>query len=161
MAGTIQPFVKHSAEVNLVLMEVLAKRLGFREGLLAAKHRLEETSGSETRCIKNPPRPGGISEEKAALGAHTDFGSMVGPRIVEMDNTLTQHDRVQTFLHNRLGGLQVMPPGSDKWQYIKVSSFDDVRAEVRGTDSIRADSRSLAMPSATLAMQCTSSAGGS
>ena len=78
MAGTIQPFVEHSAEVNLVLMEVLAKRLGFREGLLVAKHRLEETSGSETRCIKNPPRPGGISEEKAALGAHTDFGSMVG-----------------------------------------------------------------------------------
>ncbi|KAH9928942.1 Clavaminate synthase-like protein [Fomitopsis serialis] len=100
MERTIQPFVQHSAEVNLTLMEILAKKLGFEEGLLSGKHRLDESSGSETRCIKNPPRPGGISEEKAALGAHTDFGSM-------------------TFLHNRLGGLQVMPPGSDKWQYIK------------------------------------------
>ena len=53
------------------------KRLGFKEGTLTQLHRLDETSGSETRCIKNPPRPGGISEEKAALGAHTDFGSMV------------------------------------------------------------------------------------
>ena len=27
----------------------------------------------------------------------------------------------QSFLHNRLGGLQVLPPGSDKWLYVKVS----------------------------------------
>ncbi|KAH9921154.1 Clavaminate synthase-like protein [Fomitopsis serialis] len=76
MEHTIRPFIQHSAA----------------EGTLAQLHRLDETSGSETRCIRNPPRPGGISEEKAALGAHTDFGSM-------------------TFLHNRLGGC--------RWQYIK------------------------------------------
>ncbi|KZT68062.1 Clavaminate synthase-like protein [Daedalea quercina L-15889] len=100
MENTIRPFILHSAEVNRTLMEILGKILGFKEGTLTQLHRLDETSGSETRCIKNPPRPGGISEEKAALGAHTDFGSM-------------------TFLHNRLGGLQVMPPGSDRWQYIR------------------------------------------
>ncbi|KAH9921158.1 Clavaminate synthase-like protein [Fomitopsis serialis] len=100
MEHTIRPFIQHSVAVNRTLMEILGKRLGFREGTLAQLHGLDETSGSEARCIRNPPRPGGISEEKAALGAHTDFGSM-------------------TFLHNRLGGLQVMPPGSDRWQYIK------------------------------------------
>ncbi|KAI0718464.1 Clavaminate synthase-like protein [Fomitopsis betulina] len=100
MEHTIRPFIQLSAEVNCTLMEILGKKLGFKEGRLTELHRLDETSGSETRCIRNPPRPGGISEEKAALGAHTDFGSM-------------------TFLHNRLGGLQVMPPGSDKWLYIR------------------------------------------
>ncbi|CCM01792.1 uncharacterized protein FIBRA_03859 [Fibroporia radiculosa] len=34
------------------------------------------------------------------LSAHTDFGSL-------------------SFLHNRLGGLQVLAPGTDKWQYVK------------------------------------------
>ncbi|TFY67411.1 hypothetical protein EVJ58_g1646 [Rhodofomes roseus] len=100
MERTIRPFIQLSAEVNTTLMEILGKRLGFKEGTIAQLHRLDETSGSETRCIKSLPRPEGISEEKAALGAHTDFGSI-------------------TFLHNRLGGLQVMPPGSDRWQYIK------------------------------------------
>jgi isopenicillin N synthase-like dioxygenase len=26
----------------------------------------------------------------------------------------------QSFLHNRLGGLQVLPPGTDEWKYVKV-----------------------------------------
>ena len=77
MENTIRPFVRLSAEVNRTLMEILGRKLGFREGKLAELHRLDETSGSETRCIRNPSRPGGISEEKAALGAHTDLGSMV------------------------------------------------------------------------------------
>lgn len=78
MEATIRPFIQLSAEVNCTLMEILGKKLGFKAGRLTELHRLDETSGSETRCIRNPPRPGGISEEKAALGAHTDFGSMVG-----------------------------------------------------------------------------------
>ena len=28
----------------------------------------------------------------------------------------------QSFLHNRLGGLQVLPPNSDKWFYVEVSA---------------------------------------
>ncbi|KAJ7130713.1 hypothetical protein C8R46DRAFT_1168777 [Mycena filopes] len=40
------------------------------------------------------------SETRVALGPHTDFGSL-------------------SFLHNRLGGLQVLPPGYEQWQYIK------------------------------------------
>ena len=27
----------------------------------------------------------------------------------------------QAIVHNRLGGLQVLPPGTEKWLYVKVS----------------------------------------
>ncbi|KAL5526716.1 hypothetical protein ACEPAF_8441 [Sanghuangporus sanghuang] len=54
-------------------------------------------------CIKSPPihvnRDSAIEKDMVALGAHTDFGSL-------------------SFLHNRLGGLQVLPPGSSDWQYV-------------------------------------------
>lgn len=43
-----------------------------------------------------------------------------GVRLAEALTRVPLPPRVQTFLHNRLGGLQVMPPGSDKWLYIKV-----------------------------------------
>ncbi|KAJ7822497.1 hypothetical protein B0H14DRAFT_3470740 [Mycena olivaceomarginata] len=62
------------------------------------RHSLAEYSGSETRVIKNPPSA--HTPTKVAIGAHTDFGSL-------------------SFLHNRLGGLQVLVPGSEDWQYIK------------------------------------------
>ncbi|OSD01897.1 Clavaminate synthase-like protein [Trametes coccinea BRFM310] len=100
MDSTIKPFVQKSLAVNYTLLEVLGERLGLPKGLLEKQHPMDEPSGSEARCIKNPPRPGGISEEKAAIGAHTDFGSL-------------------SFLHNRLGGLQVLVPGTSQWQYIK------------------------------------------
>ncbi|KAI0922248.1 hypothetical protein AcW2_006995 [Taiwanofungus camphoratus] len=100
MVSTITPFVRKSVEINNTLLDVFNAKLGLPKGTLTNRHTLEEPSGSEARCIKNPPRPGGISEEKAAIGAHTDFGSL-------------------SFLHNRLGGLQVMVPGTHQWQYIK------------------------------------------
>ena len=77
MESTIKPFVQKSLAVNYTLMEVLNERLGLPKGALAEQHPLEEPSGSESRCIKNPPKPEGISEEQAAIGAHTDFGSLV------------------------------------------------------------------------------------
>jgi len=100
MESTITPFIRKSAEVNATIIDIFNDKLGFPEGTLARKHSTTETSGSEVRCIKSLPMPGGMSEKRAALGAHTDFGSL-------------------TFLHNRLGGLQVMVPGTDKWQYVK------------------------------------------
>jgi isopenicillin N synthase-like dioxygenase len=41
-----------------------------------------------------------MDAQKMSLGEHTDFGSV-------------------TVLFNRLGGLQILPPDSDKWQYVK------------------------------------------
>ncbi|KAI0352451.1 Clavaminate synthase-like protein [Trametes cingulata] len=100
MDNTVVPFIRKSVEVNNKLLDIFNELLGLPDGSLAEKHKLEEFSGSEARVIRTPPRPDGIDEAKAALAAHTDFGSL-------------------SFLHNRLGGLQVMVPGTDKWQYVK------------------------------------------
>lgn len=76
MESTITPFVRKSVDINLTLMRVLNDKLGLPEGALEGKHALEEHSGSEARCIKSPTNQE-MSAEKAALGAHTDFGSLV------------------------------------------------------------------------------------
>ena len=77
MERTIAPFVRKSLAVNTTLLEILNDRLGLPPGALARRHATDEPSGSEARTIKNPPRPGGMSEAQAAIGAHTDFGSLV------------------------------------------------------------------------------------
>lgn len=102
MESTITPFVRKSVDINNTLMAVFNARLGLPPGTLAALHRDDENSCSEARCIKKPPthNPQEESPDRQAIGAHTDFGSL-------------------SFLHNRLGGLQVYPPGADKWYYIK------------------------------------------
>ncbi|KAI0795423.1 Clavaminate synthase-like protein [Abortiporus biennis] len=99
MDSTIKPFVQKSMEVNDMLISVLNDRLGLPKNALAKFHPVEEFSGSETRCIKKPPVDE-ASRGKVGIGAHTDFGSV-------------------SFLHNRLGGLQVLPPGYEDWQYVK------------------------------------------
>jgi len=99
---TITPFVKKSLEVNESLLRVLGERLGLADGVMQSMHIKEEKSGCVARVIRTPPQDGDaqILEEQALLGAHTDFGSL-------------------SFLHNRLGGLQVLAPGTEKWLYVK------------------------------------------
>ena len=77
MEDTVVPFIRKSVEVNDTLLEIFNDLLGLPAGTLADKHKASEYSGSEARLIKSPPRPGGIDEAKAALAAHTDFGSLV------------------------------------------------------------------------------------
>ncbi|KZT10025.1 Clavaminate synthase-like protein [Laetiporus sulphureus 93-53] len=101
MDATIIPFVRKSLEINATLLEVLNAKLGLPKGTLARLHKDEEQSGCVARVIKTPPQgKDTIDEDKALLSAHTDFGSL-------------------SFLHNRLGGLQVLAPCTDKWQYVK------------------------------------------
>ena len=76
MDGTIRLFIEKSLAVNNTLLDIFNDRLGLPKGTLANKHLREEPSGSESRCIKNPPRPA-ATEPKTAIGAHTDFGSLV------------------------------------------------------------------------------------
>ena len=78
MGNTIKPFVTKSLNINNTILEVFNAKLGLPAGTLAEKHSLYEKSGSEARCIKNPPAQE-MSPERQALGAHTDFGSLVCP----------------------------------------------------------------------------------
>ena len=75
MENTLIPFVRKSKEINTVLLRVLEKKLGLPEGEFVKRHLEEETSGSETRCIKSAPV--GPDGEGRFLAPHTDFGSVV------------------------------------------------------------------------------------
>ncbi|KAK7051465.1 hypothetical protein VNI00_004439 [Paramarasmius palmivorus] len=97
MDTTIVPFVKKSNEINTTVINIFNDKLGLPPGELATRHKIEDYSGSEARTIKNPA---GLPADRMAIGAHTDFGSL-------------------SFLHNRLGGLQVLPPGVEEWQWVK------------------------------------------
>ena len=105
MEPTITPFVCKSLAVIETIFSVFEKKLELPAGTFLEFHSREEHSGSEARCIKSPPKhivsdAGPIDKDKVSLGAHTDFGSL-------------------SFLHNRLGGLQVLPPNSPDWQYVR------------------------------------------
>ena len=76
MESTIKPFIEKSVEVNMTLMAVFNGKLGLPEGTLAGLHKMYDLSCSESRCIKNPPARD-VSPERMAIGAHTDFGSLV------------------------------------------------------------------------------------
>ncbi|TNY21408.1 Clavaminate synthase-like protein [Rhodotorula diobovata] len=107
---TVTSFVRTSDNVLQTLMAVLEPRIGLPKGTLAALHKEGDISGSESRCILKPAEgdkgylPEGKGEDgnpAAAIGAHTDFG-------------------VLSMLHGRgCGGLQVLPPGTSKWQHIR------------------------------------------
>ncbi|THH18274.1 hypothetical protein EW146_g2677 [Bondarzewia mesenterica] len=75
MESTIILFVHKSIEVNKILMDMLNDRLGLPKGALMQKHALHDFSRSEARCIKSSKNIE-MSEDKATLGAHTDFGSL-------------------------------------------------------------------------------------
>ena len=79
MENTIRPFIQKSLEVNNTFIDIFNDKLGLPKGALAQRHKMFEPSGSESRCIKNPPRSGASADNnsKTAIGAHTDFGSLV------------------------------------------------------------------------------------
>ncbi|RPD55162.1 Clavaminate synthase-like protein [Lentinus tigrinus ALCF2SS1-6] len=97
MTSTIRPFIEKSLAVNDTLLAVLNSKLGLPRGTLASFHKPEDPSSSLSRCIRAPPC---APNEKLFIPAHTDYGSL-------------------TFLHNRTGGLQVLPPGATQWYYVK------------------------------------------
>jgi len=95
MRDVITPFVRKSRDINFTILSVFEAKLGLPRGDLLKLHPPTGTCGGEARCVKTPP-----NAQQAGIGAHSDFGTL-------------------SIVHNRLGGLQVMPPGSDKWLYIK------------------------------------------
>lgn len=92
-------FMAHAHGIVDLVLELLNDHLELPKGTLHNMHRIEGTSGDQVRMIKAPPQP--EDDRRTALGEHTDFGSV-------------------TVLFNRLGGLQVLPPGQDaEWCYVK------------------------------------------
>ncbi|KAK1068418.1 hypothetical protein LTR74_005708 [Friedmanniomyces endolithicus] len=92
-------FCRRSHAVVAVILGVLNEKLGLPEGRLAGLHRLEIASGDQVRLVRSPPQPT-TDAHTMSLGEHTDFGSV-------------------TVLFNRLGGLQILPPDSEEWQFVK------------------------------------------
>ncbi|KAJ8594553.1 Clavaminate synthase-like protein [Rhizopogon salebrosus TDB-379] len=100
MEDTIAPFVRKALDVTFVVLKLFDDKLGLPEGTLESLHAMEDLSGCEARCIRSLPPLGNATAERPTLASHTDFGTL-------------------SFLHNRLGGLQVMPPGHDEWSYVR------------------------------------------
>ncbi|KAE8391965.1 hypothetical protein BDV23DRAFT_182084 [Aspergillus alliaceus] len=96
---TLTSFTQTAHSITTLLLTLLAKTLHLPLSTLTDLHRLHFRSGDQVRFIKAPPQPS--QDRRTAMGAHTDFGSI-------------------TILFNRLGGLQVLPPGADaEWVYVR------------------------------------------
>ena len=80
MDSAVLPFVLKGTEVNQTLINILNDRLGLPPGCLAKMHALEERSGGEVRCIKKTVESAPEPPDRAAIGAHTDIGSIARAR---------------------------------------------------------------------------------
>lgn len=96
-------FARDAQEASLVILRVLNEKLELPAGTLESLHPHSGPCGDNIRFLKSPPQP--VDDRRTSLGQHTDFGSV-------------------TVLFNRLGGLQILPPGAwggdnSKWQYVR------------------------------------------
>lgn len=80
MESAVKPFTLKTIDICNTLVSALNDRLGLPEGRLIELHRVEKESFCQSRCIKNPPARGAPAD-KQALGAHTDYGSLVSGRL--------------------------------------------------------------------------------
>ena len=92
-------FILTAHSIVTLLIGHLEQHLHLPRNTITSTHRLAATSGDQIRFIKAPPQP--LDDRRTALGEHTDFGSI-------------------TVLFNRLGGLQILPPGQGaQWCYVQ------------------------------------------
>jgi isopenicillin N synthase-like dioxygenase len=104
-SSLIKSYMHHSHALVRLILSHLNSHLHLPPGVLESLHRQSAVSGDQVRIVKAPPQP--PSDQRTALGKHTDFGSI-------------------TILFNRLGGLQILPPPSlvpagqePEWTYVK------------------------------------------
>jgi isopenicillin N synthase-like dioxygenase len=92
-------YMRNAHSIVTLMLEHLNNHLGLPPATLTNLHRQYAVSGDHVRFIKSPPQP--QDTLGTSMGAHTDFGSI-------------------TILFNRVGGLQVFPPGENAdWRYVK------------------------------------------
>lgn len=72
---SIRTFIEASDNVNRTLIDLMSDRLGLPRDILRERHNPSFHTPSESRIIRNPPKP--MNPTEVALGAHTDFGSLV------------------------------------------------------------------------------------
>lgn len=95
----LKSFVSNSRAIVTLVLDLLNEHLRLPPSTLANMHRVDHHSGDQIRMTRSPPQP--VTGEVPRLAGHTDFGSV-------------------TVLFNRLGGLQVLPPGQDaEWKWVK------------------------------------------
>ncbi|OAA72404.1 oxidoreductase [Cordyceps fumosorosea ARSEF 2679] len=95
----LKGFMTSAQDIIHLLLRLLNEFLQLPPNTLSSMHRVGVSSGDQVRLIKAPPQP--LDDKQIALGEHTDFGSL-------------------TILFNRLGGLQILPPGDGAaWTYVK------------------------------------------
>ncbi|KAL1310664.1 hypothetical protein AAFC00_000930 [Neodothiora populina] len=96
--SVLRSFICRSHSIVELILTLLNQKLELATGQLPSLHRLHVASGDQVRWVHAPPQP--QDDRRTALGEHTDFGSI-------------------SILFNRLGGLQVLPPHSNDWSYVK------------------------------------------
>ncbi len=95
----LESYILSAHHIVTFLLDELTTHLHLPPSALSSLHRLTAHSGDQVRFVKAPPQP--PNDHRTALGEHTDFGSI-------------------TILFNRLGGLQILPPGKDaEWCYVR------------------------------------------
>jgi len=96
----LKQYIESNYSIMMTLLDSLSTSLQLPADTLASLHRLNRPSGCHVRFISTPPLEASTPTTHALGGEHTDFGTL-------------------TILLNRLGGLQVLLPGSEDWVYVK------------------------------------------
>ncbi|GAB7359732.1 hypothetical protein MBLNU230_g6906t1 [Neophaeotheca triangularis] len=98
----LETYIRQSHAIVTLLLSLLNDKLGLPTATLQNLHKLPSPSGDQVRWVHSPRTTQAQiqSTDQKSLGEHTDFGSL-------------------TLLHNRLSGLQILPPASPTWSYVK------------------------------------------
>lgn len=100
-------YIEKAHSLGMLILDLLARRLGIEPEQLISKHKLQCKSGDHLRLAFGPGDPEAANTEltrnepdtKINTFAHTDFGSI-------------------TLLFNWMGGLQIENPGTQEWEWV-------------------------------------------
>ena len=101
--STVSSYLRRAHSIVTQILSILDTGLGLERGTLASLVSQERPSVTLLRMIRYAPQP--ATDRRTSLLRHTDVGAI-------------------TFLCSIVGGLQILPPGSDPideaaWRYIR------------------------------------------